>query len=119
MRAQLNTRAVDATVIITAKLQLVFEPGAWVVQEDDVECTVSALAGLIDSDGAVHFTIPKGYAKRPNGFWGAKERLLHRAIPLTNPAAAWAALPPAVRDLIEDSYLLARDETPELIGAQL
>ena len=117
MRAHLGDLEATADIDITIRIQLTLEPGIWVVREDDgYDYAVTGVQGLIDADGIVHWTYPKGVGRRPNGLWAARERILHRALPQTHPAQAWAVLPDPVRKLIEDSYLLSRDDIPLTIG---
>ncbi len=116
MHAVLDGHTANVDVIVTARLSLQLQPGAWVIHEGDNDWAVTNLQGVIDAAGYVHFAYPKGVRRRPSGSWGAKEQLLTTALPSNHPKAAWAAVPQAIRDLIEDSYLLARDETPQAIG---
>jgi hypothetical protein len=110
--------AAVARIDIDICLEVKLEPGVWIVREDDDrEYTVTRLGGVIESDGSVSFSFPRGIARRPSGAWAAREQILHRALPRTGPAQAWAALPPEVRGVIDDTFLLARDGVPQTIGA--
>lgn len=117
MRDYIGGKPAIANIDIRVRVTLDLDPGIWTVREDDDnEYAVTGLTGLVDADGVIHFAYPKGVARTATGGWGAKETYLSRALPRNHPNDAWAALPAAVRDLIQDSYLLALDETPEQIG---
>jgi hypothetical protein len=114
MLATINDGIVDICVDFTALIQVVLEPGIWVISHRGTEYSITHLAcRLIDS--RAHFAFPKGVARKNNGAWSAQERILPDALPLD--ARAWRTLPADVRSALEDAYLLARHELPEQVGA--
>jgi hypothetical protein len=117
MHTYIGFRATTVTVTFAIRMAVTLEAGIWTVREaDDCEHAVTSLAGIVDPDGVPHFGIPKGVGRRPSGAWGAREQLLLRALPRNHPRDAWAAIPDEVREVIQESYLLARDESPLMIG---
>ncbi len=111
-------RAATATVQSAIKITLDLEPGIWLVTENDGrEYSVTSLHGVVDADGTPHLAWPHGVLRRPGGQWSVKQYLLQNALPRNHPHDAWRAVPDAVRDLIEDAYLLELNRLPHLAGA--
>lgn len=114
MLVTINDGAVDICVDFTAAIQVVLEPGVWVISHRGTEYSVTHLACRF-IDGRLHFAFPKGVPRKHNGQWSAQERILPDALPLDG--KAWRTLPADVRSALEDAYLLARHELPEQVAS--
>lgn len=117
MLVTINEGAVDINVDFEATIDLVIDPGVWEVSYRGADFSVTHLRGRL-TGGHIYFAYPKGVARKHNGQWAAQERILVGLLP-EKPLLAWNSLPEAVRDAVEDTYLLARDDVPEHLGTSV
>lgn len=115
MLVTINEGTAEITLDFEAAIKVALEPGIWVATLRGAELSVTRLTAALIA-GKVYLAYPKGVARKANGAWSAQERSLFGLLP-EDPRAAWGSLPAAVRDAVEDAYLLARDALPDRIAA--
>lgn len=117
MRSYLGSRAITVAAEATIRVNVTLEPDLWMVWENDIHYCVISLQLVIDEHGIPHTAWPKGLPRHVGFPLAGRPKLLQTVLPRDDPQAAWRAIPPDVRSIIEDAYFLARTEGfPPLFG---
>lgn len=117
MHTYIGPHRLDVQFTTTIRFDVELQSGYWpVIETDGYEYAVTNFAGYVNRAGEVQLTMARGVKRRPSGSWSAREHLLPSAY---DPAEGWQVLPPAVRHVIEDAYLIAiTEDIPHVLAGQ-
>lgn len=105
MLVYIGYRSAEIACELSAHFALTLEPGVWTVTHNKTEYAVTTLNGTLRA-GELVFTYPRGVERRTSGAWSARERII-------SVAPSWDQIPPEVREVLNDAYLLQRHDLPE------